>query len=74
MPEMPLKDLYELKVGDKPQILNFGNFFLEVRRRSDDWHVCLNGNQGDWSCHKYLDYAVGYMVLTYYNRRFALDK
>lgn len=57
--------MYELGFGEE-FTLDMGDFTVTVQRRSDDWMTYLNGNKGVWGCHKHMDYAIGYMVVTYF--------
>lgn len=66
-PRLRLVDLYKLKHLEE-HTLDFGRFSITVQRRVEDWMVYLNGNKKDWTRHEQLDYAVGYMLLTYYDR------
>jgi hypothetical protein len=44
---------------------NMPNIVLEVRRRSDDYHVCLKGNPKVCDCGKTVSAAIGKWVLAH---------
>lgn len=46
-------------------LVNGGTKKLVVTRRSDDYHVCINGNQTLWGCGKSIDEAIGDCVRTH---------
>lgn len=47
----------------KPGILIFEG--ITLRKRSDDWHACINGDERLWGCGKTIDDAIGNVVRTH---------
>lgn len=45
-----------------------GGIKLVVTRRSDDYHVCINGDKTLWGCGKTIDEAIGSCVRSHRDR------
>ena len=66
--ELTVNELYELEYG-KEAVIEIGGLQIKIARNaSGDYTALLLNAAGGQSVHKYLDHAIGYVIISHYHQ------